>query len=109
MNNKRFLKALGLIIVVALLAAALPLQAKAQEGETLCVNTDGTGGCYTSIQAAVNAASDGDTVIVTEGAYNVWCPTTDPNNYTGRNHNLFIGKNILDSSIKCNSDFLRIP
>jgi len=32
MNNKRFLKALGLIIVVALLAAALPLQAKAQTG-----------------------------------------------------------------------------
>ena len=43
---------------------------------------------------AVNAANDGDIIIVQEGSYNVWCPTTDPNNYTGRDHNLFIGKNI---------------
>lgn len=33
MSTKKLIKALGLIIVVALLAAALPLQAKA-EGET---------------------------------------------------------------------------
>ena len=39
-------------------------------------------------------ATDGDTIIVKEGSYNVWCPTTDSNNYTGRDHNLFIGKNI---------------
>ena len=51
-----------------------------------------SGDDYTTIQAAVNAASDGETIIVQEGSYNVWCPTTDPNNYTGRNHNLFIGK-----------------
>ena len=36
MSTKKLIKALGLIIVVALLAAALPLQAKA-EGETVTV------------------------------------------------------------------------
>jgi hypothetical protein len=49
---------------------------------------------FANIQKAVNAANDGDIIIVQEGSYNVWCPTTDPNNYTGRDHNLFIGKNI---------------
>lgn len=49
---------------------------------------------YTSIQAAVNAAVDGDTVIVKEGYHNVFCPVTAVDNYTGRAHNLFIGKNI---------------
>jgi nitrous oxidase accessory protein NosD len=36
---------------------------------TLCVNPGGTGGCYSTIQAAVNAASAGDTVAVAEGTY----------------------------------------
>ena len=49
---------------------------------------------FASVQAAVNAAQDGDTVIVTEGNYNVFCPVGSANNYTGRAHNLFIGKNI---------------
>ena len=49
---------------------------------------------FANIQKAVNEAKDGDTIIVKEGNYNVWCPTTDSNNYTGRDHNLFIGKNI---------------
>ena len=49
---------------------------------------------FANIQKAVNKAVDGDTIIVKEGNYNVWCPTTDSNNYTGRDHNLFIGKNI---------------
>ncbi len=34
MCTKKFLKVFGLLLVVVLLAAALPLQAKAQEGET---------------------------------------------------------------------------
>ena len=35
-----------------------------------CVNTTGTGGCFTSIQAAINAASTNDTVKVEPGTYN---------------------------------------
>ncbi len=36
----------------------------------LCVNPGGSGGCYNSIQAAVDDASDGSTVRVAEGVYN---------------------------------------
>ncbi len=35
----------------------------------LCVNVGGTGGCYSSIQAAVNAAGNGDTIRVAQGVY----------------------------------------
>jgi pectin methylesterase-like acyl-CoA thioesterase len=35
----------------------------------LCVNLGGTDGCYASIQAAVDAAVDGDTIQVAEGIY----------------------------------------
>jgi hypothetical protein len=36
---------------------------------TLCVNPTGTGGCYSSIQAAINAAVTNDTVKVMPGTY----------------------------------------
>ena len=36
---------------------------------TLCVNVGGTGGCYASIQAAIDASGDGDTVNVAQGTY----------------------------------------
>jgi len=49
---------------------------------------------FATVQKAVNMASDGDTVIIKEGSYNVFCPVSNVNNYTGRSHNLFIGKNI---------------
>jgi parallel beta-helix repeat protein len=36
---------------------------------TLCVNPGGTGGCYSSIQSAVDAAGSGDTIDVGTGIY----------------------------------------
>ncbi|HMV51399.1 MAG TPA: hypothetical protein PKD31_26900, partial [Blastocatellia bacterium] len=36
---------------------------------TLCVNPGGTGGCLASIQAAINAAANGDTINVVAGTY----------------------------------------
>ncbi len=38
-------------------------------GATLYVNTTGSGGAYTSIQDAINASKDGDTVFVYNGTY----------------------------------------
>jgi len=36
---------------------------------SFCVNTGGTSGCFSSIQAAINAASNGDTITVDAGTY----------------------------------------
>ncbi|MBQ2741326.1 MAG: hypothetical protein IJF32_00830 [Oscillospiraceae bacterium] len=49
---------------------------------------------YATIQAAVNAAEDDDTIIVAAGNHNVFCPVGSADNATGRAHNLFINKNI---------------
>src|SRR5579871_5898087 len=49
-----------------LLTAALSLPAA---GATLCVNPAGSGGCYTTIQAAVSAAHAHDVINVAAGTY----------------------------------------
>jgi len=38
-------------------------------GATLCVNPGGTGGCFASVQAAVDAAGTGDVVTIAPGTY----------------------------------------
>jgi pectinesterase len=54
-----------LVLVVPLLfVLATPVAAA-----TRCVNAGGTGGCYSSIQAAVNAANGGDVIEVYPGTY----------------------------------------
>ena len=61
MSTKKLIKALGLIIVVALLAAALPLQAKAATTTVTCTGTGDTA----LLQSAIDAATNGDTISVT--------------------------------------------
>lgn len=57
-------------IVALLLSLLLPaLPAMPVQAATRCVNPGGSGGCFTSIQAAVNASSAGDTVTVAAGTY----------------------------------------
>jgi hypothetical protein len=55
------------LIVPSMLLIAGALQPA--EAKTLCVNPQGTSGCYSTISAAVAAASPGDTINVGPGTY----------------------------------------
>jgi len=41
----------------------------AANGATVCVNPGGTGGCFASVQGAVDAAASGDTITIAAGTY----------------------------------------
>ena len=60
--------ALGLGLVFALLWM-VGVQPQSVRAAVLCVAPGGAGGCYPSIQQAVNAAGSGDTIRVAEGVY----------------------------------------
>lgn len=61
-------------------------------GSTLYVNKTGFGGAYTSIQAAINAATEGDTVFVYAGTYNEHLVVNKCINLTGEERNSTIIK-----------------
>ena len=66
MSTKKLIKALGLIIVVALLAAVLPMQAKAQEEPPQTLNVaQWTGPTKTGITGR-------ETVLKVDGTYHMW-------------------------------------
>lgn len=68
MNTKKFgIMLIGLMLVVGLLFAAVP--AGKVSAATLCVAPGGTGGCYATIQGAIDAASAGDIIEVGDGTY----------------------------------------
>jgi hypothetical protein len=54
---------------LAWIVSTIVLFAFASHAATICVNEGGTGSCLSSIQAAVTAASPGDTVAVRGGTY----------------------------------------
>ena len=64
------LNKLKTLSAAALVAALLTFGASAAQAATSCVNPGGTGGCFSSIQAAINAANNGDTITVAAGTYN---------------------------------------
>ncbi len=71
-RRRRFPRA-ALVASVLLIGGMLPLGglghvAQAQ-GQQLCVAPGGANGCYATIQAAVDAASSGDTISVAAGTY----------------------------------------
>jgi len=55
------------LLFLALLFPVLPTTAV--QAATRCVNPSGTGGCFVTIQAAVNASASGDTVTVAVGTW----------------------------------------
>ena len=73
MRTFRMLGIVSLIVggLLVLLLTPLGIRAGAQKHPqgTLCVTPGGTGGCYATLQAAVDAATDGDTIRVAQGTY----------------------------------------
>jgi parallel beta-helix repeat protein len=67
-----------LFAVIAVLIFVVPASAA-----TLCVNPAGSNGCYSSISAAVAAASVGDTIFVAHGTYNEDVVITKPLSLVG--------------------------
>ena len=67
-NRIFWVLALGMGLTLALLVA-LSVQPEAALADILCVTPGGSGGCYASVQAAIDAADDGDTVRVAGGTY----------------------------------------
>lgn len=68
-NHRRSFIAFGTGGLVLAALAVWMLIAGTASAATLCVNPGGTGGCSSSIQAAVAAASAGDTINVAAGTY----------------------------------------
>jgi hypothetical protein len=67
-NTKRWsIPAVAGLLGISLAAAAAPAVTLA--ARSLCVNPTGAHGCYSSIQAAVNAAKSGATISVASGNY----------------------------------------
>ena len=68
---------------------------------TLCVNQGGTSGCMTTITAAVNAASPGDTVLIAPGTYAEDVVITKAISLIGANR-----ATIIDATGKANGIFI---
>lgn len=91
--KKRKFKTCATIIGALLLAGVFPASAA-----TLCVNTAGTAGCYSSISAAVAAAGPGDTIAVAQGSYNEDVTITESLSLIGANRE----NTVIDATGKLN-------
>src|SRR4030081_2326925 len=61
---------MALIPILAVCLVAVPLgSAQAKKPAAVCVNTGGTGGCFATIQAAVDSIGKAGTITVSDGAF----------------------------------------
>ncbi len=74
----------------------------AAHAATLCVNPGGTSGCKTTINAAVGAASPGDTILVAPGTYKEDVVITKPIALLGSNRASIIDASGLSNGIFVN-------
>ena len=61
---RRAFSLVAMILLLALDASASVSPASVAHAATLCVNQGGTGGCYSTISAAISAVSPGDTITI---------------------------------------------
>ncbi len=96
----------GFVVIVDVITDYTP-QVKAT---TLYVNTTGSGGAYTSIQDAINASSDGDTVFVYNGTYNEIVTVNKCINLIGQNKNNTIidGENRMVDVVTITEDWVNV-
>lgn len=66
----RWSRVVPFALVGIMLLASLHASRSVVQAAGLCVNTGGTGGCFSKIQDAINTATSGDTIKVAAGTYN---------------------------------------
>ncbi len=78
------------------------------EGETFIVNSTGSGGAYTSIQNAIDNATDGDTVFVYSGTYYENVVVNKTINLTGEDRDSTIIDGDYIDVVRITSDWVNI-
>jgi parallel beta-helix repeat protein len=99
---------LTLLPALALLAALLVLVQQAAQGATgvtRCVAPGGAGGCYASIQDAINASTAGDDITIAAGTYQEHITLTDRVSIYGQGWD----STIIDGGFSAAQSAVRIP